>query len=163
MYDHVTDLLSTEGLELHRYTNDQGEFCIDATLTNHNGTPTETIRFKKGDDVEIQQANGEFLIGKIVGPPVFNKASPSEHVDHFKALAEDANRTIIVDVTHVTVAGNKLPQLTPQQIMVDPAETGLFHEKLEAFIRLQDELELSDIEIEEDIFPEPEDTDPIPV
>lgn len=157
MSKHTDDLLSTDGLELHRYTNSDKEFCVDATLANYDGRPTETIRFKRGDQVEIQQASGEYLIGEIIGPPVFNKISPSAHVDHFKAMAEDTNRTIIVNVTHVTVSGNKLPQLTPQQIMVDPAETSLFQDRLEAFIRHLDEMEFAGVDAEE--FPEPDEAE----
>lgn len=160
MSRQTDDLLSTEGLELERYTNSDQEFCIDATLSNYDGRPTETIRFKKGDEVEIQQANGEYLIGEIIGPPVFNKVSPSAHVDHFKSSIADTDRTLIVNVTHVTVAGNRLPQLTPQQIMVDPAETSLFQEKLETFIRKLDEMEFSQADFEE--FPEPDEMDSEP-
>lgn len=139
MTNNDDSILSTEGLELHRYTNESGEFCVDATLGAESDRPTHTMRFKRGSEICVQKTDGEFLYGEIVGPPVFNDdAKSDDFIDHFKSLADDPNRTIIVDVTHVTVAGSKLPQLTPQQVMVDPTETETFQERLEAFIRERD-------------------------
>lgn len=138
MTEHDQGVLSTEGLELQRYTNESGEFCVDATLGAERDRPTHTMRFKRGSEICIEKTDGEFLYGEVVGPPVFNDAKSSDYIGRFKELAQDTNRTIIVDVTHVTVAGSKLPQLTPQQIMVDPTETETFQERLEAFIRERD-------------------------
>lgn len=142
-------VLSTEGLEIHRYTNERGEFCVDAVLGAESNRPTHTMRFKAGSEICIQKTDGEFLYGKVAGTPELNNTKSSDRTNSFKASAEDTNKTMLVDVTHVTVAGSKLPQLTPQQIMVDPCETETFQERLEAFIRELDMRDYPVAEIEE--------------
>lgn len=138
MANNDDGVLSTEGLEIHRYTNERGEFCVDAILGAESDRPTHTMRFKTGSEICIQKTDGEFLYGKVAGTPELNSTKSSDHTDRFKASADDTNKTMLVDVTHVTVAGSKLPQLTPQQILVDPCETETFQDRLEAFIRERD-------------------------
>ena len=156
MSGYGDEILSTEGLELERYTNENGEFCIDATLGDIASRPTETIRFKRGDEVQVRQANGDYLIGEIIGPPTFNELTPSELVDHFKAMADDPSRTMVINVKKVGIGASALPQLSRQIIFVDPAETSLFQERLTDFVHKFDGPD-AEIDFEEEIFPEPSD------